>query len=254
MKYRYTVLTHNSGHFGPPLPFWAPDPRHRRGRRWLVTPLQLSVPILSRITTSVSPDQSTAEKRRTTRPYGPLPATLCIRPSTDNSYVIFYCYCYTLPLTTINLRLYCSALRLCCACQLHVSTKTSLYDVRAGSVHPSLRLSVCPVLLLRVCCCGPVGREISIVNCLTTKYDDSAAFARRSSRCCAIDRYLLADGPTAANPQRANGTDRQTDGRAAVMYIMRAVPIIISTIVIDWATPTSARSALAKLLLLLLYC
>ena len=155
---------------------------------------------------------------------------------------------------TINLRLYCSALRLCCACQLHVSTKTSLYDVRAGSMHPSVRLSVCPVLLLWVCCCGPVGREISIVNCLTTKYDDSAAFARRSSRCCAIDRYLLADGPTAANPQRANGTDRRTDGRAAVMYIMRAVPIIISTIVIDWATPTSARSALAKLLLLLLYC
>jgi len=120
-----------------------------------------------------------------------------------------------------------------------------------------IRLSVCPSVPF--CCCwfaavGPVGREISIVNCLSTKYDDSAAFARRSSRCCAIDRYLVADGPTAANPQRANGTDRQTDGRAAVMYIMRAVPIIISTIVIDWATPTSARSALAKLLRLLLYC
>jgi len=35
-----TVLIHNSGHFGPPLPFWAPGtPRHCRGYRWLVTPL-----------------------------------------------------------------------------------------------------------------------------------------------------------------------------------------------------------------------
>ena len=35
-----TVLIHNSGHFGPPLPFWAPgSPRHCRGCRWLVTPL-----------------------------------------------------------------------------------------------------------------------------------------------------------------------------------------------------------------------
>jgi len=30
-----TVLIHISGHFGPPLPFWAPG----RGCRWLVTPL-----------------------------------------------------------------------------------------------------------------------------------------------------------------------------------------------------------------------
>jgi len=64
--------------------------------------------------------------------------------------------------------------------------------------------------------------------------------------------------PTGPQQQTRSGrtgqTDRRTDGRAAVMNIMRAVPIIISTIVIDWATPTSARSALAKLLLLLLYC
>ena len=33
-----TVLIHNSGHFGPPLPFWDPAPRHCRGCRWLVTP------------------------------------------------------------------------------------------------------------------------------------------------------------------------------------------------------------------------
>jgi len=34
-----TVLIHNSGRFGPPLPFWAPGPRHCRDYRWLVTPL-----------------------------------------------------------------------------------------------------------------------------------------------------------------------------------------------------------------------
>jgi len=34
---RQTVLIHNSGHFGPPLPFWVP--RHCRGCRWLVMPL-----------------------------------------------------------------------------------------------------------------------------------------------------------------------------------------------------------------------
>jgi len=34
------VLIHKSGHSGPPLPFWAPTgPRHCRGCRWLVTPL-----------------------------------------------------------------------------------------------------------------------------------------------------------------------------------------------------------------------
>ena len=33
-----TVLIHNSGHFGPPLPFWAPG---SRGCRWLVMPLTL---------------------------------------------------------------------------------------------------------------------------------------------------------------------------------------------------------------------
>jgi len=26
IRYRLTVLIHNSGHFGPPLPFWAPGP------------------------------------------------------------------------------------------------------------------------------------------------------------------------------------------------------------------------------------
>ena len=36
-----TVLIHNSGHFGPPLPFWALIPRHCRGCRWLVTSLGL---------------------------------------------------------------------------------------------------------------------------------------------------------------------------------------------------------------------
>jgi len=34
-----TDLIHNSGHFGPPLPFWTPGPRHCRCCRWLVTPL-----------------------------------------------------------------------------------------------------------------------------------------------------------------------------------------------------------------------
>ena len=34
------VLIHNSGHFGPPLPCWAP--RHCQGCRWLVTPLHVS--------------------------------------------------------------------------------------------------------------------------------------------------------------------------------------------------------------------
>jgi len=34
---RITVLIHNSRHFGPPLPFWAPG--HCRGCRWLVTRL-----------------------------------------------------------------------------------------------------------------------------------------------------------------------------------------------------------------------
>ena len=32
-------LIHNSVHFGPPLPFWAPAPRHCPGCWWLVTPL-----------------------------------------------------------------------------------------------------------------------------------------------------------------------------------------------------------------------
>jgi len=37
------VLIHNSGHFGPPLPFWAPGPpRHCRGCRCLVTSLAIS--------------------------------------------------------------------------------------------------------------------------------------------------------------------------------------------------------------------
>ena len=39
-----TVLIHYSGHFGPPLPFWALPPRHCRGCRWLVTPLTLWAP------------------------------------------------------------------------------------------------------------------------------------------------------------------------------------------------------------------
>ena len=26
IRYRLTVLMHNSGHFGPPLPFWTPGP------------------------------------------------------------------------------------------------------------------------------------------------------------------------------------------------------------------------------------
>jgi len=39
IRYGLTVLIHNSGHFGHPLPFWVPAPRHRRVCRWLVTPL-----------------------------------------------------------------------------------------------------------------------------------------------------------------------------------------------------------------------
>jgi len=37
IRYGLSVLVHNSGHFGPLLPFWAP--RHCRVCRWLVTPL-----------------------------------------------------------------------------------------------------------------------------------------------------------------------------------------------------------------------
>ena len=39
IRYGLTVLIHNSGHFGPPLPFWAPAPLHCRGCRWLDTSL-----------------------------------------------------------------------------------------------------------------------------------------------------------------------------------------------------------------------
>jgi len=36
----WNKMDDDSGHFGPPLPFWAPaPPRHCRGCRWLVTPL-----------------------------------------------------------------------------------------------------------------------------------------------------------------------------------------------------------------------
>ena len=57
----------------------------------------------------------------------------------------------------------------------------------------------------------------------------SAAVRRRAAapRCCgtgraAIDRYLLAAGPTAANPPHAAAAgerDRQTDGRTPCRYV-----------------------------------
>jgi len=58
-----------------------------------------------------------------------------------------------------------------------------------------------------------------------------AAVCRAAARllltagCAAIDRYLLAAGPTAANPQRqraAAGWDRQTGGRTDARHLHRA--------------------------------
>jgi len=51
IRYGLTVLIHKSGHFGPPLPFWAPGPRHCRGCRWLVTPLHFRDDILEYLNT-----------------------------------------------------------------------------------------------------------------------------------------------------------------------------------------------------------
>jgi len=70
----------------------------------------------------------------------------------------------------------------------------------------------------------------------------AAAWLRLTAGRAAIDRYLLAAGPTAANPQLQRAavrwdrqTDRQTDGRTPdsciypaprIQYTMRAVPKI----------------------------
>ena len=63
-------------------------------------------------------------------------------------------------------------------CELGI-TGTAGVVCRAGSMHlssvrPSVRLSVCPIrplnsrtMLLRVCCCGPGGLEISSINFCT---------------------------------------------------------------------------------------
>jgi len=48
-----TVLIHNSGHFGPPWPFWAP--RHCRGCQWLVMPLANKYILSRRVKQSLLP-------------------------------------------------------------------------------------------------------------------------------------------------------------------------------------------------------